>query len=46
MIYPPPLGLIFLAYQFGSISKAEFEHMIKLWQEKHKPEPQGEIDER
>ena len=35
MIYPPPPGLVFLAYQFGSITKAELEYMLKLWHEKH-----------
>ena len=43
MIYPPPPGLIFLAYAYGSITKAERDHMLKLWAEKHR-EPQEEDD--
>lgn len=34
MVYPPPPGLIFLAYSCGKISK---EDVIKLWWEKNKP---------
>ena len=35
MTYPPPTGLVILAYQFGSISKTEMIRLIRLWQEKH-----------
>ena len=35
MTFPPPPGLVILAYQFGSISKTEMIRLIRLWQEKH-----------
>lgn len=41
MIYPPPPGNAWLAYQFGKITKDELMHMLKLWYEKH-PEPTKE----
>ena len=34
MIYQPPPGLALLAYQFGSISKAELEWCLRKWNEK------------
>ena len=37
MVYPPPPGLIFAAYAYGHITRAEFERMMKAWNEKHKP---------
>jgi len=46
MTYPPPLGLTILAYQFGSISKEEYTHLIKLWHEKHKSEQPKEAEVR
>ena len=35
MTYPPPPGLVILAYQFGSISKTEMIRLIRMWHEKH-----------
>ena len=42
MIYPPPPGLAFLAYQFGNISKAEFEWCLKKWNEKRAQEDEDD----
>ena len=36
MTFPPPPGLVILAYQFGKISQEEMLEMIRLWHEKHK----------
>lgn len=36
MTWPPPPRLAFLAYITGKISKAEFEYLTKLWNEKNK----------
>lgn len=44
MIYPPPPGLAFLAYMSGSITKAEFLYLTKLWHEKHRLETLEEAD--
>lgn len=44
MTYPPPPGLVFLAFEYGKITKAEFDHMIKLWKEKRMPEPSKDGD--
>jgi hypothetical protein len=38
MTYPPPPGLVILAYQFGSISETEMIRLIRMWREK-----QGEV---
>lgn len=38
MTFPPPPGLIFLAYQFGSITKAEMNYLMKKWREKYEKE--------
>ena len=35
MIYPPPPGLVFLAYTLGNISRDEYLNLVKLWREKH-----------
>ena len=35
MTFPPPPGLVILAYQFGKISQEEMLEMIRLWHEKH-----------
>ena len=35
MVFPPPPGLILLAYQFGSITKAEMARLLDLWRTKH-----------
>lgn len=45
MIYPPPPSLALLAYQFGSISKAEFEWRVKKWNEEHTKPPKGDEDD-
>lgn len=36
MTYPPPLVSIFLAYQFGKITREEYEHLMILWTEKRR----------
>lgn len=38
MTYPPPPGALFLAYQFGKITKEEFWYLSQLWVEKHRKE--------
>ena len=35
MKFPPPPGLVFLAYSFGKISRDEFIYLTELWSEKH-----------
>lgn len=35
MQFPPPPGLAFLAYMSGSISKAEWMYLVRLWEEKY-----------
>ena len=37
MVYPPPPGLLFIAYATGKITRIEFEHLMRLWNEKTKP---------
>ena len=42
MTYPPPLASIFLAYQFGKITRKEYEHLMILWTEKHRDKKEAE----
>jgi hypothetical protein len=42
MIFPPPPGLAFLAYIYGSISKDEYLDLVKLWRERHDTDRDGD----
>ena len=35
MVFPPPPGLSFLAYISGSITRTEYLHLVRMWEEKH-----------